>query len=39
MIVVISDLHLGDGTTAESIPTSAFYLIAKRVRQNAHLAS
>lgn len=39
MLVVISDLHLGDGTTAESIPTSAFYLFAKRVRQDAHFAS
>ena len=39
MLVVISDLHLGDGTTAESIPASAFYLFAKRVRQDAHFAS
>ena len=39
MLVVISDLHLGDGTTAESIPASAFYLFAKRLRQDAHFAS
>jgi UDP-2,3-diacylglucosamine pyrophosphatase LpxH len=39
MLVVISDLHLGDGTTAESIPVSAFYLFAKRLRQDAHFAS
>jgi len=39
MLVVISDLHLGDGTTAASIPTSAFYLFAKRLRQDAHFAS
>ena len=39
MLVVVSDLHLGDGTTAESIPASAFYLFAKRLRQDAHFAS
>jgi hypothetical protein len=39
MLVVISDLHLGDGTTAASIPASAFYLFAKRLRQDAHFAS
>jgi len=39
MLVVISDLHLGDGSTAESIPASAFYLFAKRLRQDAHFAS
>jgi len=39
MLVVISDLHLGDGTTAASIPVSAFYLFAKRLRQDAHFAS
>jgi len=39
MLVIISDLHLGDGTTAESIPASAFYLFAKRLRQDAHFAS
>ena len=25
MLVIISDLHLGDGTTATSIPASAFH--------------
>ena len=39
MLVVISDLHLGDGTTAASIPASAFYLFAKRLRQDAHFAA
>lgn len=39
MLVIISDLHLGDGTTAESIPPSAFFLFAKRLRQDAHFAS
>ena len=39
MLIIISDLHLGDGTTAESIPASAFYLFAKRLRQDAHFAS
>lgn len=39
MLVIVSDLHLGDGTTAESIPASAFYLFAKRLRQDAHFAS
>lgn len=39
MLVIISDLHLGDGTTAESIPSSAFLLFAKRLRQDAHFAA
>lgn len=39
MLVIISDLHLGDGTTAESIPASAFFLFSKRLRQDAHFAS
>ena len=39
MLVIISDLHLGDGTTATSIPASAFQLFAKRLRQDAHFAS
>jgi UDP-2,3-diacylglucosamine pyrophosphatase LpxH len=39
MLVIISDLHLGDGTTAASIPASAFLLFAKRLRQDAHFAS
>jgi UDP-2,3-diacylglucosamine pyrophosphatase LpxH len=39
MLVIISDLHLGDGTTADSIPASAFHLFAKRLRQDAHFAA
>jgi UDP-2,3-diacylglucosamine pyrophosphatase LpxH len=39
MLIIISDIHLGDGTTAESIPASAFHLFAKRLRQDAHFAS
>jgi hypothetical protein len=39
MLIIVSDLHLGDGTTATSIPVSAFYLFAKRLRQDAHFAS
>ena len=39
MLVIISDLHLGDGTTGSSIPTSAFQLFAKRLRLDAHFAS
>ncbi len=39
MLVVISDLHLGDGTTAESIPPSAFELFANRLRESAYYAS
>lgn len=39
MLVIISDLHLGDGTTAASIPASAFNLFAKRLRQDARFAS
>ena len=39
MLVIVSDLHLGDGTTADSIPASAFNLFAKRLRQDARFAS
>ena len=39
MLVIISDLHLGDGTTAASIPVSAFQLFAKRLRETANFAS
>jgi UDP-2,3-diacylglucosamine pyrophosphatase LpxH len=39
MLVIISDLHLGDGTTAQSIPPSAFHLFADRLRETATLAS
>ena len=39
MLVVISDLHLGDGTTANSISPSAFHLFANRLREMAYFAS
>ena len=39
MLVVISDLHLGDGTTANSIPTSAFELFAGRLQESVQFAS
>ena len=39
MLVIISDLHLGDGSAADSIPASAFYLFAKRLRQDAYFAA
>jgi len=39
MLLIVSDLHLGDGTTAKSIPLSAFQLFARRLRESAHFAS
>lgn len=39
MLVIISDLHLGDGTTADSISPSAFRLFAKRLAETARFAS
>jgi hypothetical protein len=39
MLVIVSDVHLGDGTTAESIPPSAFNLFAERLRETAYFAS
>jgi len=39
MLVIISDLHLGDGTTASSISPSAFHLFANRLREMAYFAS
>ena len=39
MLVVISDLHLGDGTTADSISPSAFRLFTKRLNETARFAS
>jgi UDP-2,3-diacylglucosamine pyrophosphatase LpxH len=39
MLVIISDLHLGDGTTANSIPANAFHLFANRLRETAYFAS
>ncbi len=39
MLVIISDLHLGDGTTANSISPSAFHLFSHRLREAAYYAS
>jgi UDP-2,3-diacylglucosamine pyrophosphatase LpxH len=39
MLVIISDIHLGDGTTANSISPSAFDLFANRLRETAYYAS
>lgn len=39
MLLIISDIHLGDGTTAESILPSAFQLFADRMRESAYFAS
>jgi UDP-2,3-diacylglucosamine pyrophosphatase LpxH len=39
MLVIISDLHLGDGTTASSISPDAFHLFAHRLRETAQFAS
>ena len=39
MLVIISDIHLGDGTTANSISPTAFELFANRLRETAYYAS
>ena len=39
MLVIISDVHLGDGTCGRSIPASAFYLFADRLQELAYNAS
>lgn len=39
MLVVISDIHLGDGTTANPISPTAFELFANRLRETAFYAS
>lgn len=39
MLVIISDIHLGDGTTASSISPTAFELFSSRLRETAYLAS
>jgi hypothetical protein len=39
MLVIISDLHLGDGTCGKSISPSAFYLFSGRLRELAYQAS
>ncbi|HZM21914.1 MAG TPA: hypothetical protein VFC02_09225 [Anaerolineales bacterium] len=39
MLIIVSDLHLGDGTTANSIAPSAFHLFANRLSETAYFAS
>ncbi len=39
MLVIVSDLHLGDGTTANSIAPEAFHLFSNRLRETAYYAS
>lgn len=39
MLVIISDIHLGDGTAAGSISPSAFHLFSNRLRETAYYAS
>ncbi len=39
MLIIVSDLHLGDGTTAASIPSSAFEVFARRLNETAYFAS
>jgi hypothetical protein len=39
MLVIISDVHLGDGTTAASISPVAFDLFASRLSEAAYFAS
>ncbi|GAB4427721.1 MAG: hypothetical protein Kow002_16690 [Anaerolineales bacterium] len=39
MLVIISDVHLGDGTTTKSISATAFDLFASRLRESAYFAS
>jgi UDP-2,3-diacylglucosamine pyrophosphatase LpxH len=39
MLIIISDVHLGDGTTAASISPVAFELFASRLNEIAHFAS
>jgi len=39
MLVILSDIHLGDGTTAASISPAAFELFASRLREATYFAS
>jgi len=39
MLVIISDIHLGDGTTANSISPTAFDLFSNRLSETAYYAS
>lgn len=39
MLIILSDVHLGDGTCGRSISSSAFHLFADRLREMAKSAS
>ena len=39
MLIIISDLHLGDGTCGKSISSDAFYVFAERITKMARRAS
>jgi UDP-2,3-diacylglucosamine pyrophosphatase LpxH len=39
MLIIISDIHLGDGTTASSISPAAFDLFSNRLNETAYYAS
>ena len=39
MLVISSDIHLGDGTTANSISPTAFELFSDRLRETAYYGS
>lgn len=39
MLIIVSDLHLGDGSCAKSISPSAFYQFIDRIREAAYHAS
>ncbi len=39
MLIIVSDLHLGDGTCSRSVSASAFRLFAHRIQELASLAS
>ncbi len=39
MLVISSDIHLGDGTTANSISPSAFHLFSNRLNETAYYGS
>ena len=39
MLVIVSDIHLGDGTCGKSISASAFHLFADRLQELAFNAS
>src|SRR5512133_3028363 len=39
MLIVVSDIHLGDGTCGKSISPSAFGLFAERLRELAYHSS